>query len=87
MIQKNYCLKRDAPIDFLGPNENTDHICLEINKSALTKNLPCDIRRKRFKIFGNKNLSIPSDLLMSDHCHEMITKCNVNCAKNQVSSY
>ena len=42
MIQKNYCLKRDAPIDFLGLNENNDHIWLEINKSALTKNLPCD---------------------------------------------
>jgi len=42
MIQKNYCLKRDVPIDFLGLNENTDHIWLEINKSALTKNLPCD---------------------------------------------
>ena len=52
MIQKNFCLKRDAPIDFLGLNENTDHICLEINKSALTKNLPCDTTQ----IFGNKNL-------------------------------
>ena len=42
MIQKNYCLKRDAPIDFLGLNENNDHIWLEINKPALTENLPCD---------------------------------------------
>ena len=55
MIQKNYCLKRDARIDFLGLNENIDHIWLEINKSALTKNYLV-IRRKRFKIFGNKNL-------------------------------
>lgn len=42
MIQKNYCLKRDASIDFLRLNENTDLIWLEINKWALTKNLPCD---------------------------------------------
>ena len=40
--QKNYWLKRDAPIDFLGLNENNDHIWLEINKPALTENLPCD---------------------------------------------
>ena len=33
MIPKNYCLKREAHIDFLRLNENTDHIWLEIKQS------------------------------------------------------
>lgn len=43
MIQKKtIVLSATPPLIFVGLNENTDHICLEINKSALTKNLPCD---------------------------------------------
>ena len=53
MIQKKtIVLNATPPLIFVGLNENTDHICLEINKSALTKNLPCDTTQ----IFGNKNL-------------------------------